>query len=57
MDASEKLISFTSERLYVRPVGRADLSALLEYQSDPEVVRYIPWPVRDRSQVEEAIEK
>jgi RimJ/RimL family protein N-acetyltransferase len=25
-----------------------DLEDLLEFHSDPEVVRYIPWPVRDR---------
>jgi RimJ/RimL family protein N-acetyltransferase len=30
---------------------------LLEYQSNPEVIRFIPWPVRDWSMVVEAIEK
>lgn len=34
-----------------------DCEAVLEYQSNPEVVRYVPWPVRDATMVEEAIVK
>ena len=57
MEKGADLTSFSTERLYVRFVERSDIAALLEYQSDPEVVRFIPWPVRDRDQVAEAIEK
>jgi aminoglycoside 6'-N-acetyltransferase len=34
-----------------------DVDDLLEYQSNPEIVRYIPWPERTREQVIEAAEK
>jgi RimJ/RimL family protein N-acetyltransferase len=34
-----------------------DVEDLLEYQSHPEIVRYIPWPERTREQVVEAAEK
>ncbi len=30
---------------------------LYEYHSDPDIVRYIPWPVRTREQVSEALVK
>ena len=46
-----------TERLILRPLRLADEDDLLEYQSHPEVVRYIPWPERTRSQVREALEK
>jgi aminoglycoside 6'-N-acetyltransferase len=46
-----------TERLILRPLRLADEDNLLEYQSHPEVVRYIPWPERTRSQVREALEK
>jgi RimJ/RimL family protein N-acetyltransferase len=32
-----------------------DCEAVLEYQSNPEVVQYVPWPVRNASMVEEAL--
>ncbi|GAB2457459.1 RimJ/RimL family protein N-acetyltransferase [Conyzicola lurida] len=35
-----------TERLDLRAHTPADLSDLFEFHSDPEVVRYIPWPVR-----------
>jgi RimJ/RimL family protein N-acetyltransferase len=35
----------------------ADVESVLEYQSNPEVVRYVPWPIRDASMVEESITK
>lgn len=35
----------------------SDVDDLYEYQSDPEIVRYIPWPERSREQVIEALEK
>jgi RimJ/RimL family protein N-acetyltransferase len=35
-------------RLDLRPHTMADLEDLLEFHTDPDVVRYLPWPVRDR---------
>ena len=40
-----------TERLVIRPLVLSDTDALLPYHSDPEVVRYIPWTVRDRVEV------
>ncbi len=34
-----------------------DVQDLFEYQSNPEIVRYIPWPPRTMEQVKEATEK
>ena len=34
-----------------------DVADLYEYQSDPETVKYIPWPARTNEQVKEAVEK
>ncbi|MEV6287735.1 GNAT family N-acetyltransferase [Kribbella sp. NPDC051770] len=45
-----------TERLDLRPHRREDLDDLLAFHSDPDVVRYVPWPVRDRAQVEAALE-
>ena len=42
-------------RLLLRPLTVADADDLLEYQSDPDVIRFIPWPVRDRAMVVDAI--
>jgi RimJ/RimL family protein N-acetyltransferase len=42
-------------RLRLRPLERADEDDLLVYQSDPEIVRYIPWPPRTREQVRAGI--
>ncbi len=38
-------------RLRLRALELADEDDLLAYQSDPEIVRYIPWPVRTRELV------
>ena len=46
-----------SDRLILSALTLDDEEDLLEYQSDPMVVRYIPWPPRTRLQVREAIEK
>ena len=46
-----------SIRLFLRPFEMDDCEAMLEYQSNPEVVRYIPWPVRNASMVQEALAK
>jgi RimJ/RimL family protein N-acetyltransferase len=43
-------------RLNLRPHRLSDLDDLLAFHSDPEVVRYIPWPVRDRDQTRVALE-
>jgi len=45
----------TSERLLLRPLRLTDLDALVQYQSNPSVVRYLPWPVRDREAVDKAL--
>lgn len=46
-----------TERLILRPHRDGDLPDLLRYHSDPDVVRYIPWPVRDEAQTAEALSK
>ena len=46
-----------SRRLILRPMERGDEDDLFSYQSDPETVRFIPWPVRTREQVEEALDR
>jgi RimJ/RimL family protein N-acetyltransferase len=44
-----------TERLDLRPHTLADLDDLEVFHSDPDVTRYIPWPVRDREQVRAAL--
>jgi aminoglycoside 6'-N-acetyltransferase len=46
-----------TNRLILRPFQLSDHADMLEYQSNPEVVRYIPWPIRTSEQVREALEK
>ena len=46
-----------TKRLILRPMRMSDVDDLLEYQSNPEIVKYIPWPPRTREQVIEAAEK
>jgi RimJ/RimL family protein N-acetyltransferase len=43
-------------RLDLRPHRGDDLEDLLAFHSQPEVVRYVPWPVRDREQARIALE-
>ncbi len=45
-----------TERLDLRPHRREDLDDLYAFHSRPEVVRYTPWPVRDRDQTRTALE-
>jgi len=45
-----------TERLDLRPHRRSDLEDLLAFHSDPDIVRYVPWPVRDREQTRVALE-
>ena len=44
-----------SARLALRPLEVSDEADLFVYQSDPDVVRYIPWPVRSREIVQSAL--
>jgi RimJ/RimL family protein N-acetyltransferase len=46
-----------TERLVLRPMLMSDVEDLYEYQSNPEIVRYIPWPARTMTQVKEAAQK
>jgi RimJ/RimL family protein N-acetyltransferase len=46
-----------TERLILRPLQMSDVDDLFEYQSQPEIVAYIPWPERTREEVVEALEK
>jgi RimJ/RimL family protein N-acetyltransferase len=45
-----------TERLDLRPHRMADLDDLTRYHSDPEVVRYIPWPERTLDETRRALE-
>lgn len=49
--------TLTAERLLLRPFLETDEDAALEFHSREDVTRYIPWPVRNRQQVREAIAK
>lgn len=44
-----------TDRLVLRPHRMADLDDLAAFHSDPEVVRFVPWPVRDRAATEETL--
>lgn len=44
-----------TQRLALRPHHADDLDDLLAFHSDPEVVRFIPWPVRDREATQAAL--
>lgn len=44
-----------TERLVLRGHESRDLDDLLVFHTDAEVVRYIPWPVRTRAEVETAL--
>jgi RimJ/RimL family protein N-acetyltransferase len=50
-------VMLQTPRLLLRPLTLADEDDVFAYQSDPEVVRYIPWPVRTRDQVRAALER
>jgi RimJ/RimL family protein N-acetyltransferase len=42
-----------TERMRLRPLAATDADDVWEYQRLPEVLRYIPWPERDREQARE----
>ena len=44
-----------TERLVLRLHTADDLDDLVAFHSDPEIVRYIPWPVRDRAATHAAL--
>jgi RimJ/RimL family protein N-acetyltransferase len=44
-----------TERLVLREHLPSDVDDMLEFHSDPDVVRFVPWPVRTREQVLEAL--
>ena len=46
-----------TDRLLLRQMKVSDAQDIFEYQSDPQTVAYIPWPVRTMDQVHEAIAK
>ena len=46
-----------TERLELRVHRADDVDDMLQFRSDPEVVRYVPWPVSTRADVEEALAK
>ena len=48
-------LPLATERLLLRPHRLEDLHDLVRFHSDPEVVRYVPWPVRDRAATEETL--
>ncbi|MEV5635296.1 GNAT family protein [Agromyces sp. NPDC052230] len=39
-----------TERLVLRPLEASDAADVYEYQRLPEVIRYLPWPERDRTE-------
>lgn len=39
-----------TERLVLRPLEASDAADVFEYQRIPEVLRYLPWPERDRAE-------
>lgn len=45
-----------TERLDLRPHREDDLDDMLTFHSQPDVVRYVPWPVRDREQTRAALQ-
>lgn len=46
-----------TSRLILRPMRVDDASDLLEYQSNPDIVRYIPWPEGNAETVKKHIER
>jgi RimJ/RimL family protein N-acetyltransferase len=55
MELSSPEFRISTRRLILRPMTMADETDLFQYQSDPDVVRYIPWPERTREQVHTAL--
>ena len=51
----EPALPLYTERLILRVHEHGDLDDMLAFHSDPVVVRYLPWPIRTRAQVAEAL--
>ncbi|RYC13359.1 GNAT family N-acetyltransferase [Nocardioides zhouii] len=49
-------LPIATERLVLRAHRTDDLDDLVRFHGDPEVVRYVPWPVRDRAATAETLE-
>lgn len=56
MNGLDVELPIETERLVLRAHRREDLDDLVRFHSDPEVVRYVPWPVRDRAATAETLE-
>jgi RimJ/RimL family protein N-acetyltransferase len=46
-----------TERLHLRPFEPGDLEALVAIHGDPDVVRYVPWVVRDRDALRDVLDE
>ena len=44
-----------TERLELRVHRETDVDDMLQFRSDPEVVRYVPWPLSTRADVEKSL--
>lgn len=51
------MFKIETDRLILRPMELEDVDDLVQYQSNPEIVRYIPWPPRTIEQVKKAAEE
>lgn len=56
MSGLDPALPIRTERLLLRPHRPEDLDDLVRFHSDPEVVRYVPWLVRDRAATEETLQ-
>lgn len=56
MTGLDVVLPITTDRLLLRPHRMDDLDDLVVFHSDPEVVRHVPWPVRDRAATEETLQ-
>jgi RimJ/RimL family protein N-acetyltransferase len=50
-------VPIRTPRLVLRPFAEDDVDALLVFHSDPEAVRYVPYPPRDRAAVAGVLER
>ncbi len=48
-------LPIATERLVLRAHRADDLDDLARFHGDPEVVRFVPWPVRDRAATQETL--
>ena len=48
-------VPILTDRLILRPHRMTDLDDLVRFHGDPDVVQYLPWPVRDRAATEQAL--